>query len=402
MSRRKGRYERRQQKRAEKKQRLKQYDDFNNIISLKSLYKAAKKAACGVSWKISVQRYIQAILFRIVKTKKELLKGKDIRRGFIEFDLNERGKIRHIKSVHFDERVVQKSICTNAMKPVLLNSIIYDNSASQKGKGTHFALNRVTKYLHWHYRHYGNKGYVLSIDFKSYFESIPHDILKQTFREKFTDLKIIKLADDFVDAFGERGLGLGSETSQINAVIHTDKIDHYIKETERIKGFERYMDDSLIFHIDKGYLEELLYELKALYEEYGVTLNDKKTHISSLKHGFHFLKTRFFLTDSGKVIRKPCRDRITSERRKLKRQAKLYAKGVMTFDDIKTSYVSWRGSMKHKNARKTVYGMDMLFKQLFEKEKENDNITNRNETIENSGVCRLAETTEQCSRETKS
>lgn len=397
MSRRKGRYERRQQKRAAKKQHLKQYDDFNNIISLKSLYKAAKQAACGVSWKISVQRYIQAILFRIVKTKKELLKGKDIRQGFIEFDLNERGKIRHIKSVHFDERVVQKSICTNAMKPVLLNSIIYDNSASQKGKGTHFALNRVTKYLHWHYRHYGNKGYVLSIDFKSYFESIPHDILKETFRKKFSDLKIIKLADDFVDAFGERGLGLGSETSQINAVIHTDKIDHYIKETEHIKGFQRYMDDSLIFHIDKGYLEELLFELKALYEEYGVTLNNKKTHISSLKHGFHFLKTRFFLTGSGKVIRKPCRDRITAERRKLKRQAKLYEKGVMTLDDIKTSYVSWRGSMKHKNARKTVYSMDMLFKKLFEKENENDNSTNRNETIKNSGVCRLAETTEQCS-----
>ena len=384
MSRRKGRYERRKVAREAKKQKLKQYDNFDNIISLKSLYMAAKKAACGVSWKASVQRYILTILFKIVHTKRDLLKGKDIRQGFIEFDLNERGKTRHIKSVHFNERVVQKSICTNAMKPILLNSVIYDNAASQKGKGTHFSINRVTDYLHWHYRHYGNKGYVLCIDFKSYFESIPHDVLKATFREKFTDERVIKLADDFVDAFGERGLGLGSETSQINAVIHTDKIDHYIKEVERIKGFQKYMDDSLIFHVDKGYLQELLYELEDRYAAIGITLNKKKTQICSLRKGFTFLKTRFILTDTGKVIKKPCRDSITRNRRKLKKQAKLVEKGIMTFEDAQQSYIASRGSLIHKNARKTIYNLDKLFKQLFKKEYNYGNSNKGNKTIKNS------------------
>ena len=69
MSRRKGRYERRKQKREAKKQHLKQYDDFNNVISLKSMYKSAKKAACGVSWKASMQMYIVAILFRITQAR---------------------------------------------------------------------------------------------------------------------------------------------------------------------------------------------------------------------------------------------------------------------------------------------------------------------------------------------
>lgn len=380
MSRRKNRYQRRMAARAAKKENLKQYDDFKNLISLKSLYKAAKKAACGVSWKASVQRYILTILFRIVHTKKDLLKGKDIRQGFIEFDINERGKTRHIKSVHFNERVVQKSICQNAMNPILLNSVIYDNAASQKGKGTHFSLNRLTEHLHKFYRHYGNKGYVLSVDFKGYFESIPHNVLKENFRKKFTDERIIKLADDFVDAFGERGLGLGSETSQINAVVHIDKIDHYIKEVERIKYYGRYMDDSYIIHRDKGYLEELLYELIDRYAELGVTINRKKTHISDLKHGFTFLKTRFFLTDTGKVIRKPCRDSITAARRKLKKQAKLYRKEILPFEDIKQSYISTRGSWLHKNAYGTIRNMDLLFKQLFKKENKNDTTGIRNKT----------------------
>lgn len=384
MSRRKGRYERRKLKREAKKEHLKQYDDFNNVICLKSMYKAAKKAACGVSWKASVQRYILAILFRVTHTKQQLLKGKDIRQGFIEFDINERGKTRHIKSVHFNERVVQKSICMNAMNPVLLNSVIYDNAASQKGKGTHFALKRVKEYLHWHYRHYGNKGYVLGIDFKSYFESIPHEVLKETFRRKFTDARIIKLLDDFVDAFGERGLGLGSETSQINAVCHTNKIDHYIKEVERVKGFDKYMDDNLIFHIDKGYLQELLYVLEDMYAEIGITLNKKKTHICDLKHGFTFLKTRFFLTDTGEVIMKPCRVRITSARQGLRKQHKLYEQGIMAFEDVQQSYISKRGSFVHKNARKTIHSLDMLFKQLFKKEYNYGNSNNGNKTSKNS------------------
>lgn len=168
-----------------------------------------------------------------------------------------------------------------------------------------------------------------------------------------------------MDAFGERGLGLGSETSQINAVIHTDKIDHYIKEKARVKDYSKYMDDSLIIHPDLEFLKNLFETLKEYYAKFGVTINEKKTHISDLKHGFKYLQTRIFLTDTGKVILKPCRESITRERRKLKRQAKLFHKGILTDKEINQSYQSWRGSMKHKNAKRSVYEMDKLYKRLF-------------------------------------
>lgn len=79
-----------------------------------------------------------------------------------------------------------------------------------------------------------------------------------------------------MDAFGERGLGLGSETSQINAVIHTDKIDHYIKEKARVKDYSKYMDDSLIIHPDLEFLKNLFETLKEYYAKFGVTINEKK------------------------------------------------------------------------------------------------------------------------------
>lgn len=135
--RREQRYQRRKAARLKKRQEIiGKYDDFERVASLNSLYEAAREASKGVDWKASVQRYNSLLLFNISKTRAELLAGKDIRRGFICFDICERGKLRHIKSVHFSERVVQKSFCTNIIYPTFTRSLIYDNGASQQGKGT--------------------------------------------------------------------------------------------------------------------------------------------------------------------------------------------------------------------------------------------------------------------------
>lgn len=365
MSRRKSRYERRKQKRDKKRNELKsKYDNFENICSLKSLYKSAQRASRGVFWKASVQRYMLSILFRIQKTRKDLQAGKDIRQGFIEFDLSDRGKPRHIRSVHFPERVVQKSICLNALYPVLTNDVIYDNSASQIDKGTLFATKRLAKQLRWHYKHFGRGGWVLLVDFKSYFDNIDHASIKRNLRKHFSDEKLLKLADDFVDAFGEKGLGLGSETSQINAVAHITEIDHYIKDVERVKCYGRYMDDSYLICEDKEKLKRIFEVLKKKYAEFGITINQKKTRIVPLKQGFEYLKTRFYITENGKIVQKPCRCSITRERRKLKRQFKLVGQNIISTNEIDISFASFCGSMKYRDARKSVYNMKLLKERL--------------------------------------
>lgn len=169
----------------------------------------------------------------------------------------------------------------------------------------------------------------------------------------------------FISAFGDKGLGLGSETSQINAVMLPNRADHYAKEVLRIRGYGRYMDDTYLLHHSIAYLEECLEKLRAIYSEYGIVINEKKTKIVDLKHGFTFLKTHFYITETGRIIKKPCRDSITRERRKLKKQAALVASGVLTFDEVRHSYASWRGSMSHRDAYRTVQSMDRLFNRLF-------------------------------------
>jgi len=350
---------------AQKQAAVGECDSLEKVADLNALMSASKKARSGITWKASVQRYLMNLLKNVADTHKKILSEEDVRRGFIKFDLIERGKLRHISSVHFSERVAQRSLCANALIPTLTRGLIYDNGASLKNKGITFALDRLSAHLQRHYRKHGNEGYVLLLDFSDYFGRIRHDVIKEILCQNFKDKRLISLAMSFVYAFGEKGLGLGSETSQIFAVTYPSKIDHYIKEVLRIKGYARYMDDSYLIHKDKDYLKQCLEDLKGKFAEVGIALNPKKTRIVKLSKGFTFLKTQYFLTDTGKVIRKACRESIVRQRRKLKKFKKFSDAGEMSFGHIYNSYMSWRGYIGHKDAHRTILSMDTLFKDLF-------------------------------------
>jgi len=261
---------------------------------------------------------------------------------------------------------VQKSLCTNVLSPLISRSLIYDNGASMKGKGIHFALNRAKVHLRRHYKDHGIDGYVLLVDFKGYFENILHAPIREIYTRLFgEDENLLNLAMSFVDAFGEKGLGLGSETSQINAIAYASKIDHFVKEVLLCKYYGRYMDDSYFICESK---ERAQYILSVLFDKYaalGITVNPKKTVITKLSRGFTFLKTRFTMSDTGRIIARPCRENITRQRRKLKKFKKFLDKGEMTISDIQKSYASWRGYIVYKNAHRTVQSMDRLYTRLF-------------------------------------
>lgn len=381
------RYQRRKAKRLEeRKEVLEKYGDYYGVINRNALSRAAKEATKNVNYKASVKRFMQRRLINVGILNRKLIYHKDVRKGFICFNLMERGKRRDIMSVHFSERVPQKSLNQNALIPVLTRSLIYDNGASRKGMGTGHAMSRLVIHLRRHYRHHGNDGYILLIDFKDYFGRIDHEVAKEIIDKAFDDDGIKWLSYLFIDSYyqykakkmraegfsekeiereAQKGLGLGSEINQTVAISVPNPMDHYIKEILRIPGFGRYMDDSYLIHESKEYLEYCLDEIRRICAELKITISEKKTQIVKLSHGFTFLKTQVYLTETGKILREPCHNAVVRERRKLKKQKKLVDAGKMTFQDVRQSYSSWRGSMKHKNARKTVHSMDQLFDRLF-------------------------------------
>ncbi len=378
--RREARYKRRMAERDSKRKKvLEKHGDYYQVINRDALSRAAKDAAKGVKYKASVQRFMLRRLTNVAAINRNLVYHKDIRKGFICFVLMERGKLRKIMSVHFSERVPQKSLNQNALIPVLTRSLIHDNGASRKGMGTGHAMKRLVGHLRWHYRRFGTEGYILLVDFSNYFGTIDHERVKKIVADAFEDSGIIWLTNLFIDAYYEynvkfrrlpeeeahKGLGLGSEINQTLAITYPNRMDHYIKEVLRIHGYGRYNDDFYLIHESKEYLTYCLEEIRKICIDMKITINEKKTGVVKLSHGFTFLKTKIYWGDAGKVIKKPCHKSVVRERRKLKKQKKLLDQGIMTFDDIRCSYSSWKGSMKYRNARKTVHAMDKLFDSLF-------------------------------------
>lgn len=349
-------------------------NQFNKISSFENLLTAAHDCGNSVRWKASVQSFEVTMLRQCAKLRKELDNGSYRSKGFHEFTINERGKTRRIQSVHISERTVQKSLCNNVMKPVIVPKLIYDNSASLKGKGTEFALNRLKCHLERHYRKHGRKGGVLTIDFKNYFASIDHEKLLRLLDETFDDKEVFNFLKQFVTAFDE-GLGLGSEISQISAIYLPNAIDHMIKEKLHIKGYGRYMDDSYLMHEDIDYLKYCLRKIEEACDKLGIKINRKRTKITPLNKGFVYLKKRVYLQGNGRVCMRLSRKNITSRRRKLKKQKEKLDKGEMSPDTIMQSYQSWRGYATKYDSYNTVQNMDKLFFSLFGirpgKEKEN-------------------------------
>ena len=257
------RYQRRCQRRQAKRlARSIACGSFEEGFSFSNLFQAGQTCCKNVNWKCSTQRYRMNIISNTAKTHAQLMAGTYKSRGFYEFDIYDRGKWRHIRSVHITERAVQRNLCDQVITKVFQPAFIYDNAASIKGKGIDFAMDRLNCHLQRHFRKHGLKGGILVFDFKDYFGSAQHWTVKNELARRVHDPKTRKLANDFLENFGPVGYGLGSQISQNAALMLPNKLDHIIKEELRIKGYGRYMDDGYLIHEDIHYLEYCLERIK--------------------------------------------------------------------------------------------------------------------------------------------
>ena len=350
-------------------------NNFDWVFTYEHLLLSAYKCKNGVSWKSSVQNYMNNVHMNVSRTYDELHSGKFKYSSTYEFDTYERGKKRHIKSMHIRERVVQKCLCDYCLSPILNKSFIYDNGASLKGKGLTFTIDRLKKMLRKHYSKFGINGYVLLFDFSDYFGSISHSKAMELISKYITDTRLLSLIEQSIKIYADKtssnntddyvGIGLGSQLSQIFALLIANPIDHMIKDKLGFKHYIRYMDDGIVICEDKEKLRKLLADINAKADELGLKLNTRKTKIVKLTHGFEFLKKRTYLCENGKIIMKISRQSITRMRRKLKKFKKLLDKNLITIDNIECSYKSWRGFASQFNNYFTIINMDALYKDLF-------------------------------------
>ena len=260
-------------------------------------------------------------------------------------------------------------LMNNVLLPALERPLIYDNYASLKGRGTILARKRMDVHLQRFIREHGTDGYILQIDIRKYFESIDHEVLKRLSRKEVHESpEIMNLIDYLIDTASTtgKGLNLGSECPQIFAVYYLHTVDTWLKVVCGERYYGRYMDDIYVISDSKEHLRELLNGIKARLAELKLEVNERKTHITKLTHGFTFLQIKYSF--NGKhIVKRLTHDKITRERRRLKAFRRLVDRGEMTEVKAYNCYKSWRQSaLKDSNACwNSIQNIDALFRELF-------------------------------------
>lgn len=341
-----------------------QFDNYNKVFTFENLYNSALKCKRNVGWKGSVQTFMNEALSNVAKLTEELENREFKITHRYNFNTYERGKLRQIQSVHIRERVVQRCLCDNCLSPILEPTFVYDNCASQKNKGTHFALQRLKRHLQKYYHKYGNDGYVLKFDIHNYFGSINRDKLMVMVKKYIHDTDILNIIQLFLDEYTDPlGIGLGSQISQVLSLFYLSPVDHLIKDRLRMEYYVRYMDDGIIICNDKAQLKAVLAAIKDMLAELGLELSPKKTTICKLSH-ITFLQKRISLLENGRIVVKISRQSTTRQRRKLKKLAAKWKAGEIEYRHLISSYKSWKGTALKFDAYETVQSMDKLFYEL--------------------------------------
>ncbi|MCL2054430.1 MAG: RNA-directed DNA polymerase [Oscillospiraceae bacterium] len=347
--------------------------DYEKMHSFENLYKAHLVARRGKRNKAEVIRFEMNLSENLCKLQ-ETLKNKTYKPQKYKHFMIYEPKERSIFAPDYADRVVQHCLCDNIIMPKLEPRLIYDNAACRIGKGTHFSIDRLSVFMRDFYKNHGTSGYFLKCDIMKYFYSIDHNALKQKLSKVFNE-EVYSLLCSIIDSYEVTdgvGLPLGNQASQWFALYYLDAADRLIKEKLRIKYYVRYMDDFILLHHDKEYLRHCLDEIRRICGvELKIELNNK-TQIFAVKNGVDYLGWHFYLTDTGKVIRKLK----TPNKRRLKRRMKLlqeeYRTGIIDIDDVKRSLVSTHGHLIHGHTyrfREKLYG-----KTAFSRSQENNAI----------------------------
>ena len=280
---------------------------LDDIFTFEHLYEAHKKCRRSKQHKGEIIRFETNLSVNLVKLAEEI-HNKTYRLHYYKKFIIYEPKERVIEAPSYRDRLVLFCFCEYCLKPRFEKRLIYDNVACRKKKGVAMGIKRLYLFLRREYRlQNNNEIYYLKCDIKKYFLSINHDILLKKIKKEKLGEEEIWFIEELLKGYQSEnkvGLPLGNQTSQWFALFYLDGVDRLIKEKLKIKGYIRYMDDMILLHRDKKYLQKCLLEIKAFCnKELELSLNNK-TQIGKVSVGIDFLGYRHYLTSTGKIVRK--------------------------------------------------------------------------------------------------
>lgn len=256
---------------------------------------AANKGAPGVDH-VTIEDFTAGLGRNLIRLEQQLRSGEyrpqAIKRVHIPKPGTNEKRPLGIPTVR--DRVVQAAL-RHVVEPILERQFAEHSYGFRPDRGCKDALRRVDGLLKSGYK------YVVDVDLKSYFDTIPHDRLIRELRKYVADNRVIGLVEQFLQAdildglehwTPSSGAPQGAIISPLLSNLYLNDLDHLVAAS----GYEmtRYADDLVIQCRSRDEANAALALVASWITERGLTLHPTKTKIVHVdEEGFEFLGYRF-------------------------------------------------------------------------------------------------------------
>lgn len=307
------------------------YDYILDIKKIEDSYNIVKKNTCH---KAKINKWELFYTSNCVSILDKLINRNYQHKEYNIFIISE-PKIRVIMSEQLSDKIINHLLSKYVYFPLLEPKLIEMNVASRTNKGSKAGIEYLKKYIN-SLKENNKQIYILKCDIEKYFYSIDHEILLNKLKKIIIDEDLFNLTKNIINSTDSeyinnkinyqinkkkenankkllselkkipcykkgKGLPIGNMSSQIFASFYLNDLDHYIKEELKIKHYIRYVDDFILLHQSKEYLEYCKIKINEKIRELKLNLNSK-VQICEIHKGVTFIGYKFILKNNKLLI----------------------------------------------------------------------------------------------------
>ena len=364
--------------------------NINNIIDMyeNTIYKNTKN-------KSKIEKFDRLYSINISEIKDTLVSNNCIPGKYNIFLIRE-PKIRIIMSQEIKDKIINHLVAKYLLIDIFEKTLTSDNCATRIGMGTHYAL-KSFKSNYNKYKNRYKRFYILKFDISKYFYNIDHDIVKDLIKRKIKDKRALKIIFSIIDSTDDdyvnkeinrlkeieierikeldignnekkikikeieeiplyqkgKGCPIGNMSSQIIATFYLNEFDHYIRNDLGISCYTRYMDDGMLIHHDRDYLNFCEGKLSEFLNRYKLKLNSK-TRIYSSSEKIEFLGFKFFI-QNNKIIMKVSNKTKNKFKKNIKNTYDKYNNEIISYDTMRSVRDSYLGHLRYGSCGSLCY-----------------------------------------------
>jgi hypothetical protein len=202
-----------------------------------------------------------------------------------------------VDHLHLSDRILQH-ILLKQLKPTFKH-VINPNCHHLEGPGgVRSATQRIKQELQK-----GEVKYVLRVDIRSYYASIPHFKLLRDIKKYYHDPKLIAMLENIITnpietARGYKNTGYGialrGPLSQFLGALYLKPLDDALSQMQIL--YVRYNDDVIALCKTKKQLNRCNKRMMEVLHERHLSLSRKKSRMGSIDRGFHYLGVNYLPT----------------------------------------------------------------------------------------------------------